>query len=328
MSAVLPRTEAVSPRPPWLGPALRYYLAIPFVWVYQFFHNLHGILRVLDITRFRPLPAGLIKPDHPWATGINPATGAPIWHENVLFRSPRPDEPDLPDDDEVVRHVGEYLARLTGLSAVVPEIPWGPRRRMPHGINYIHGSCHYNSGILIFTDFADAIRHFSDERFAAELRRFVREEQREVLILFRRREYSTRDYAYFACCLRTIFPWFCNSNGPEKRVLWGNPSPFPAANIITGNWIRDIYRLKKPGGAEAVVRPAIPAGRYFTAGPYHGWRSEPLWPEKLLARWTYWRIRMRGSRGGLFFVDRRQLLAEKLEQMQRQGIPDEPIARI
>jgi hypothetical protein len=30
---------------------------------------------------------------------------------------------------------------------------------MLHGINYIHGSAHYNSGILVFTDFADAIGH-------------------------------------------------------------------------------------------------------------------------------------------------------------------------
>ena len=44
---------------------------------------------------------------------------------------------------------------------------------MPHGINYIHGTAHYNSGILIFTDFADAIEHFTDRRFAAEVRRFA-----------------------------------------------------------------------------------------------------------------------------------------------------------
>jgi hypothetical protein len=320
------QAEAPPPAAGSLGAALRYYLAIPAVWAYQFFHNAHGILRVLDITRFRPLPAGLIGPDHPWATGINPATGLPVWHDNVLFRSPRPADLELPPDAEVVRQVGEFLARLTALSAVLPEVPWGPWRRMPHGINYIHGTAHYNSGILVFTDFPDAIAHFSDPRFAAEVRRFVREECREVLVLFRRRDYSTRAFAHFACCLRTIFPWFCNSNGPQKRVLWGNPSPFPAANIITGNWIRDVYRLKRPGGAAAVVRPPVPAGRYFTAGPYRGWRREALWPEKLLARYTHWRIRLRGSRGGLFFVDRRRLIAERLEQLERQGIPDEPIA--
>ena len=46
-------------------------------------------MRVLDITKFRTLPHGLIAADHPWATGINPATGKYVWHENVLFASPR-----------------------------------------------------------------------------------------------------------------------------------------------------------------------------------------------------------------------------------------------
>jgi len=307
---------------------MAYYLAIPFVWVRQFFHNAHGILRVLDITRFRPLPAGLIDLAHPWATGLDPATGKPVWHQNVLFCSPRPSDDSLPPDDYVVERVGQFLAQLAAQSAVVPEVAWGPERRMPHGINYIHGSAHYNSGILVFTDFADAIEHFTDPRFAAEVRRFAREERREVLVMFRRRDYCTTDYAYFVGCLRTLFPWFCNSNGPQKRVLWGNPSPFPVANIITGNWIRDVYRLKRPGGAEAVVRPPVPAGRYFTAMPYRGWRREPLWPEKLLARYTHWRIRRRGARGGLFFVDRRKLIADQLRRLQEQGVADEPIAPI
>jgi hypothetical protein len=148
------------------------------------------------------------------------------------------------------------------------------------------------------------------------------------MMMFRQRDYSTTDYAYFACFMRTLFPWFCNSNGPRKRVLWGNPSPFPVANLITGNWIRDVYRLKEPGGAAAVVRPPIPTDRYFTAPLYRGWRRQPLWPEKLLARYTNWRIRLRGARGGLFFVDRRKLLAEQLRRLAEQGVSDEPIARI
>lgn len=307
---------------------LHYWFTIPWTWLRQFFHNGWGILCVFDITRWRPLPAGLLPPDHPWATGIDPATGRPIWHQNVLYCSPRPDRADLPDDDHVIEQVGRFLARMTAHSTVVPEIPWGPERPMPHGINYIHGTAHYNSGLLVFTDFADAIEHFTDPRFAAEVRRFARTERREVLVLFRQREYSTTDYAYFACCLRTLFPWFCNSNGPRKRVLWGNPSPFPVANLITGNWIRDVYRLKQPGGAGAVVRPPIAPGRYFTTAPYRGWRREPLWPEKLLARYTNWRIRLRGSRGGLYFVDRRKLLADQLRRLAEQGLPDEPVARI
>jgi hypothetical protein len=316
-------------RPPRAGEVLSYYLTVPLVWCRQFFHNAHGILRVLDITRWRPLPAGMIGLDHPWATGVNPATGKPIWFDNVLYRSPRSaDDDDLPADDFAIEKTCQFLAQQTAQSAVTPEIPWGPRRHMPHAINYIHGASHYNSGILVFTDFADAIFHFSDPRFAAQTRRFAREQRREVLVIFRQRQYEPRDYAYFSGFLRSIFPWFCNANGPQKRVLWGNPAPFPASNIITGNWIRDIYTLKQPGGAAKVVRPPIPARRYFTDGPYRGWRQEPLWPEKLLVRYTYWRIRMRGPRGGLFFVDRRKLLAEPLRRLRQEGVLDEPIARI
>jgi hypothetical protein len=65
-----------------------YWPGLSFRWAYQFAHNSWGVLCVLDIIRFRPLPAGLITREHPWATGLNPATGRPVWHDNVLFRSP------------------------------------------------------------------------------------------------------------------------------------------------------------------------------------------------------------------------------------------------
>jgi hypothetical protein len=288
-------------------------------------HNGHGILRVLDIIRFRPLPPGLIGPDHPWATGLNPATGRPVWHENVVFRSAP--AAGLPADEEVVEKTGRFLADCAARSAVVPELPPGPARRMPHGINYIHGTSHYNSGIFLFTDFADTLGHFTDPRFRAEVRQFVREQRREVLILFRRREYKTREFAYFACSLRTLFPWFCNANGPRGRVLWGNAAPFPAANLITGAWVRDVYALKRPGGAAAVVRPPVPAGAYFQGGPYRGGRRQAAWPERLLAWATYWRIRLRGGKGGMYFVDRRDVYADQIECRRKLGLADEPIAR-
>src|SRR5262249_10315354 len=166
---------------------------------------------------------------HPWATGVNPATGRPVWHQNVLYRSARgPAHERLPPDDEVVTKTCRFLAEKAALSAVVPELAQGPGRRMPHGINYIHGASHYTSGLFVFTAFTDALAHFTDPRCRAEVWRFVRRERREVLILFRRREYRPREFAYFGCCLRTLFPWFCNANGPKGRVLWGNSSPFPA----------------------------------------------------------------------------------------------------
>jgi hypothetical protein len=230
-------------------------------------------------------------------------------------------------DDFVITKTGQFLAGRVALSVRPDDLPVGPRRRMPHGINYIHGSSHYNSGILVFTDFPDAIAHFTDRRFRAEVYRFVREERREVLILFRTRNYHPREYAYFVCCLRTLFPWFCNANGPRGRVLWGNAAPFAAANLITGNWIRDVYAMKRPGGLGAVVRPPVETGRYF-GGEYGGGPRHVRWPEKFLAWATYWRIRLRGGKGGMFFVNRTRVYADQLDRRRERGVPDEPIARL
>jgi hypothetical protein len=330
MTANRPQLECAEPNPPpaWPGDGIGYWLGFPFRWLYQMGHNGRGIIRVLDITWLRPLPHGLVPPDHPWVTGMNPDTGRYVWHDNVIFRSPRgPDEDNLPMDDFLVTKTGQFLAHRVSLSTGPREIPMGPRRRMPHGINYIHGTSHYCSGILIFTDFADALRHFTDARFRREVHRFVREEQREVLIIFRQRKYHPRDYAYFVCCLRTLFPWFCNANGPRGRVLWGNAAPYPAANLITGRWARDVYALTRPGGAAAVIRPPIARGKYFQ-GEYGGGRAYMRWPEKMLAWATYWRIRLRGGKGGMFFVDREKVYSDQLERLQRHGIVEEPIAKL
>ena len=194
--ALPPEAErpGAGPHPFSSGDVLKYWLGMPLRWAWQVAHNGLGIVRVLDITRVRPMPAGLISQDHPWATGINPETGKPVWHQNVLYRSARGDsDADLPPDEEVVTKTCRFLAEKAALSAVVPETPQGPGRRMPHGINYIHGSCHYNSGIFVFTDFADALAHFTERRFRAEVWRFVRQERREVLILFRERHYTPRE---------------------------------------------------------------------------------------------------------------------------------------
>ena len=294
---------------------LCYWLGLPLRWAHQVLHNGMGVVRVLDITRFRPMAHGLILPSHPWATGLDPATGKHIWHENVLFRTPRgPEAESLHADSVVIEATGRFLACRAAQSTGEREIPQGPRRRMPHGINYIHGACHYNSGILLFTDFAEARTYFGCPRFRGEVRRFVRRERREVLILFRQRDYEPKEFAYFACSLRTLFPWFCNANGPRGKVLWGNAAPFPAANLITGHWADDVYALRKPGGAAKVVRPAIRAGEYFQAASYEGKRREAVWPEKLLAWATHWRVRARGERGGMFFVDRRRAYADQMER--------------
>lgn len=306
---------------------LGYWLGLPVRWAYQAAHNGHGILRVLDITKVRPLPAGVVGLDHPWVTGLHPATGNPIWHQNVIYRSPRGSHA-FADDDVIVTATGKFLAERVRQSAVTPELPVGPKRRMPHGINYIHGTSHYNSGIVILNDFADGYRHVCDPRFRRELHRFVRAEGREVLFLFRDRRYRPRDYAYFSCCMRAVFPWFCNPNGPQEKVLWGNAAPFPAANLITGRWIKDVYALKKPRGADAVVRPPVAPNAYFQDGPYDRGRAGPVWAEKLMAWATYFRVRVRGARGGMFFVDRRRAYADQIANRRARGFADRPQARL
>ncbi len=309
--------------------AIRYWLGLPFRWAYQAIHNSHGIVRVLDITKLRPLPAGLVGLDHPWVTGLNPSTGKPVWHENVIYRTPRKANANgLADDDVVLTATGKFLAERVRQSAVTPELPIGPKRRMPHGINYIHGASHYNSGIILFTDFSDGYQHITNPNFRRELHRFVQTEQREVLFLFRTREYRPRDYAYFSCCMRAVFPWFCNPNGPQDNVLWGNAAPFPAANLITGHWMKDVYTLKQPGGAERVIRPPIQSGAYFQDGQYNSGRDGAVWTEKLLAWATHLRVRLRGAKGGMYFVDRRTVYADQIENRHIRGIVDRPIARI
>lgn len=309
--------------------AAGYWLGLPLRWTRQMIRNGSDILRVLDITNVRPLPAGLVGLDHPWVTGINPATGRPIWHDNVLYRSPRgPTDLSLTRDDVVLTATGRFMAERVRQSAVVPELPVGPRRRMPHSINYMHGASHYNSGIILLNDLPDGYRHITDPRFNREIRRFVKNERREVLFVFRSRAYTPREYAYFSCCMRSLFPWFCNPNGPRGRVLWGNSAPFPASNLITGHWADDVYALKRPGGAERVIRPAIRSGEYFQEESYGAGRDHALWPERLLARLTHWRVKIRGAKGGMFFIDRRRVYADQIERRTARGESDEPLTPI
>ena len=94
----------------------------------------------------------------------------------------------------------------------------------------------FSTGILLFNDFRDAIYHFTDLDFVRDIRRFAREERREILLLFRDRDYDCAEFADLVSFLRLALPWFSNSNGPKKHVLWGNPAPYPVVNIITGHW--------------------------------------------------------------------------------------------
>ncbi len=307
--------------------SLTYWLAIPRNWGWQMFRNGSDILRVLDILKLRPLPAGLVDLDHPWVTGISPQTGQPIWPANLIYHSPPKSHLNKVDDNTILTTNGRFLALRVGQSAIVPERPIGPERRMPHCINYMHGSSHYNSGVILLNDITEAYQHVNDPNFRLELRRFVKQERREVLFMLRDREYSAREYAYLSCCMRTHFHWFCNPNGPGERVLWGNYAPFPVANLITGHWSDDVYALKRPEGAASVARPPIETRQYFQNRPYNRGRDHALWAEKLLAWVNYYRVKLRGKKGGMFFIDRRKVYSDQIARRESQGLPDESRAR-
>lgn len=290
-----------------------YYAKVPWIWLRLTLHNTWGILNVLDLIWLRPVPGGLIDEDHPFCTGLDPATGREIWWSNLLYRTPRrtvwPEgqEPEL--DETIVRKTGLHLCHQVQQAASGPGHPTGRASPMPPGILYIHGGVHYNGGWLLFNDFAEGIRHFSDPRFRAEFRRFVREQKREPVTLFRDRHYDRDEFARFVCFLRSVLPWFSNCNGPKKFVLWGNPAPYPAVNTITGHWIRDTRALKSPAQRRTVARPPLRAHGYFQNGPYAGDRDTTCWPENLLAWLTHHRIRARGRKENLYFVDKRKTRA-------------------
>src|SRR5215216_1379216 len=181
---------------------IKYYLMVPKTWLQLTAHNTWGILNVLDIIWLRPMPGGLIEEDHPFCTGIDSATGEEIWNSNVVFASPRrepwPQGALAPDPDcEIIEKLGRHLCKQVRMAAATAEFPTGRPSPMPPGILYLHGGVHYNGGWLLFNDFGDAIRHFSDPRFAAEFRRFVREQKREPVTVFRDRDYDRDAFARF-----------------------------------------------------------------------------------------------------------------------------------
>lgn len=303
-----------------------YWLLLPLCWVSQIFRNGSDILRVLDLIHFRPLGSGLVDLEHPWVTGIDPQTDQPIWNSNVIYRSPQRD--GLPSDDVVLGANGRFMSGRVRLSAETPASLGSVERPIPHAINYIHGSSHYNSGIILLNDFAEAYSLLSCPQFRYDLRMFVKLEKREVLFLFRERDYKPIDFADLSCCMRTYFPWFCNPNGPQSKVIWGNKAPFAAANLITGHWSTDVYRLKcaagdDAGGTNAVARPAIEPGKYLQAGPYIGYRDRACLPERLLAQAHHWRVSLRGKRGGMYFIDRRKIYTERTVKFLPDQVPDE-----
>ena len=277
------------------------------IWTRLTVHNTWGILNVFNIVWVRPMPGGLLKQDHPMVTGINPENGEHIWKQNVIFQSIRSNVfNNDPSDQEIVCDVGNYMRKMVEVSSSSVEFPKGKADRMPPAINYIHGCVHYNGGFLIFNDFLDAISHFSNVDFQNSFKRFVKEEGREPVTIFRNRNYDRMEYLEFVCFLRTIFPWFSNTNGNKKRIGWGNPAPYPSVNTITGHWMTDTYKIYTEKGRFSVCRPAINKN-YFSKKVYVGERTTVKPEEKFLARFTNERVIARGLKGNMFFVDLRKL---------------------
>jgi len=291
-------------------------------WVRSNIHSGYGSLRVALFMTSPRLRAGRLDGEHPWATGISPHTGEPVWPANVLYASPRKEawsDPAPDADDVIVTRIGRFLVAMVRRSvATEPEVPRGPKRRMPHAVNWIHGTVQFNGGFLIFNDFEDARFHFSDEAFIREVRRFAREERRELTLVMRERHHDPGEFAWMVGFLRARFPWWANPNGPsDKRVLWGTPSPYPAINLINGSWIEDMDRLRK-GKFDELVRPPIEQGRWFQ-GEYRGDQPGYAFLERLHAWAEGLIVESLGFQGGMMFTNRKAIDKKAWEKYVESG---------
>lgn len=263
----------------------------------------------------RRMKGGAIEADHPWASGHG--AGGAIWPKNIVYRSPTRLDADLAHDEEAVSSVGRFLALMVRRSTRVPEIPQGPKRRMPHAVNYLHGAIHHNGAFLVFDDFGDVIAHLTDPRFRRDLIRFARRERREVTLVLRTRTYDPLDYAYCIGCVRTMLPWFSNGNGPTRKpVLWGNHAPYPAIALINGAWMADTCALMR-ADTRSIVR--APVAQAELEGPYVGTRDRPIWLDRVLAWQMYLDVKTRGFRGQLAFTDRRLIEPHRIREYESEG---------
>jgi rSAM/selenodomain-associated transferase 2 len=300
-------------RSPSAWDRIKYPIATLWRWSFSNAHMIKQTLNVLDFMWLHKVGPGLLADDHPWLTGKIPGTNETIWAKNIVFASPRKPawqgrEPE--DDAIIVSRVGAFLASMVARSNVAnPEIPQGKQRRMPHAVNYIHGSVHYNGGYVLFNDFEDAMFYLSDAKFAGQFRKFAAQEKRELTIVLRERSYDPEEYAWFLAFVRSHLIWYANANGPtKKRVLHGTPSPYPAVNPINGSWIRDVRNLQK-GRLDCIVFEPLRGSNYFT-GVYQGNQCEYTFLERFHAWAQYLVTRAKGFQGGLVFTDRKKIEPE------------------
>lgn len=300
---------------------MSYPMKVVWNWIHSTTHNFRGVIAVIDLIALRSMPDKLVPEDHPWITGINPATGKNIWTENIVFASPRNEKTKHePDDDVIVTKIGKFLASMTKRSTPENEIPQGSKRRMPHAVNYIHGTVHYNGVYILFNDFKDAMFFFTDPSFVKEFKRISREEKREITVIFRDRDYEEYDYAFFMGFVRSTLPWYANGNGPKKKVFYGAMASYPTVNTINGSWITDMYKLKNEG-PKNLARSPVEKDKYFQM-TYQGDRQRYSVLEKSLAYFNYLIIRARGKQGGLVFTKRELIEPDKVENYKQTGIID------
>ena len=291
--------------------------------IYCFFQHMKLLIIEVPIVWFFMwrLRANALPSRHGWLTGSLSASeqGVHIWPLNIVYCSPtrRVDTQGV-DDAEIASKTGEFLRRMVQKSCAASEIPAGPKRRMPHAVNYIHGAVHYNGLTLIFDDFSDLLVHLSDQSFRAELRRVVKLERRELTFLFRQRQSAPLHFAYCVGAVRNYLPWFSNANGPSKKpVLWGNMAPYPAINLINGSWLHDIENLRR-GKYSDLMRPSLVRGQYFQQF-YAGEQTAFRRIDQLQAWWIAWDVRFRGFRGQLFFTNRKLIEAHRQTEYREAG---------
>jgi hypothetical protein len=302
-------------KPQSLLDRFRYLILLTWNWTYSNVHLLLQTYYVLDFIYLHKLKAGKLAADHPWVTGISPQTGEYIWPKNIVYASSRKplwngSEPEA--DSDIVIRIGKFLTAMIKRSTFTdPEIPQGPKRRMPHAVNLLHGPVHYNGGFLLFNDFQDGMFHLSDPAFIKEIKRFARNERRELTIILRERSYDPEEFAWFVAFVRSHLPWYANGNGPtKKRVLHGTPSPYPAVNPINGSWVRDVKNLVN-GYAEKLIKPPIEV-KYFR-NEYRGNQSEFTFLERFHAWAQSLIIQAKGFQGGLVFTKRKKIERENWE---------------
>lgn len=283
-------------------------------WIYSTVHNAGGAYQVVGYMTFKKMRHGLIPENHPWVTGVSPFTGRTNYPDNIVFRSPRISklEREADSDEEIVTKVNTFLAAMTKRSTGEQELPHGPKRRMPHVVNYLHGDVSFNGATLIFDNFKDAMFYLSDRSFVKEIYRFVKEEKREFLIVLREREYDPAEYAVFLGFIRSTLKWYANANGPQQRVLYGTPSPYPVVNVINGNWVNTMKALEK-GKLDQLVLPPIPKNKYFT-GSYQGNRDKYNLMEAALAYFNYLVLKPRGFQAGFVFTLRKNIEPRQYQQ--------------